>query len=166
MDKIHRVGAIAEDNRRPPGGDGLHPSNEHFRVRAEDIHPRPVHVEIPQRDVLEPVHLVEAAKQAFIEELRGAVERPVRVGMMRLEDRKCCGQAVHRRRRSGNDLPYSGAGGRFEHVEGAVDENVFCKARLFGALRDADGGLVEDEAHASHRTGHIPAIAHVALDNP
>ena len=82
-DEVHRLGAVAEDQRRLARVDPLHPADEHLGVHAVDVHPRAVHVEVAQRDVVEAVHVVEAAQQALVEDLRRAVERPVGVRVVR-----------------------------------------------------------------------------------
>ena len=62
VDEVHRLLSVAEDQRRLPVGDALHPADEHLGVEAVDVHPRPVDVEVAQRHVVEPVHRPEAAQ--------------------------------------------------------------------------------------------------------
>ena len=74
--------AVAEDHRRLAGRDALHPADEHFGVGAVHVHARSVDVEVAQRDVVQSVHVGEAAQQPFVERLGGAVDRAVVVRMM------------------------------------------------------------------------------------
>ena len=164
-DEVHRLRAVAEDQRRLAGGDALHPADEHLGVDAVDVHPRAVDVEVAQRDVVEAAHRVEAAQQALVEDLGGAVERVVGVGVVVLGGREVLGQAVDRGRRGGDDLADVRVDGRLEHVEGAVDEHLEREPRLLGALRDAQRGLVEDDVDAARELAHERAVADVALDD-
>ena len=75
VDEVHRLRPVAEDQRRLPGGDALHPAHEHLGVDAVDVHPRAVDVEVAQRHVVEAVHLVEAAEHPLVEDLGRAVDR-------------------------------------------------------------------------------------------
>ena len=50
-----------------PGVDPLHPADQHLGVLAVDVHPRAVDVEVAQRHVVEPVHVVEGAQQPLVE---------------------------------------------------------------------------------------------------
>ena len=79
VDEVHRLQAVAEDERRLAGLDALHPAHEHLGVEAVDVHPRAVGVEVAQRDVVEVRHRLEAAQQALVEDLGRAVERVVGV---------------------------------------------------------------------------------------
>ena len=90
-----------------PGGDALHPAHEHLGVDAVDVHPRAVDVEVAQRDVVEPVHRVEAAQQALVEGLGGAVEGVVGVGVVALVGRELLGEAVDRGRGRGDELAHA-----------------------------------------------------------
>ena len=49
VDEVHRLLAVAEDQRRLAGGDALHPADQHFGVLAVDVHARAVDVEVAQR---------------------------------------------------------------------------------------------------------------------
>ena len=49
VDEVHRLRAVAEDQRRLAGGDALHPADEHLGVGAVDVHARAVDVEVAQR---------------------------------------------------------------------------------------------------------------------
>ena len=105
--EVHRLRAVAEDQRRLAGGDALHPAHEHLGVDAVDVHPRAVDVEVAQRDVVEAVHRVERAQQALVEDLGGAVERVVVVRVVVLGRREVLGEAVDRRRRRGDELAHA-----------------------------------------------------------
>jgi len=65
--------------------------------------------------------------------------------------RERLGQAIDRRRRRGDDAADIGLDRRLEDVEAAVDEDLVRQARLLRALRDPDGGEVEDGVDASIR---------------
>jgi len=52
-------------------------------LEAVYVHPRAIHVEVPQGDVVQPVHGMEAAQHALVERLRRAVERVVVVRVVR-----------------------------------------------------------------------------------
>src|SRR5580765_2926530 len=165
MGKVHRVGSVPEDLRRLPGGDRLHPSDEYLGVGAEHVHPPPVHVEIPQPDVVETVHVIEAAQQPFVEELCGAVDGSVRVGMVRLDGWKCLSESVDRSGRRRDHLADLGADRRLQHVECAVDEDILRQARIVGAVCDPNGRLMKYDADALHGAGHGVGIADAALDD-
>ena len=51
---------------------------------------------------------------------------------------------------------------RLEHVERAVHEHVLREPGLLGAQRDANGRLMEHEAHAVHRAIDVRLIPHVS----
>ena len=104
VDEVHRLRAVAEDQRRLAGRDPLHPAHEDLGVEAVDVHARAVDVEVAQRDVVEPVHRVQAAQQALVEGLRRAVERVVGVRVVLLGGRELLGEAVDRGRRGRDDL--------------------------------------------------------------
>ena len=53
VDEVHRLRAVAEDQRRAACLDPLHPAHEHLGVDAVDVHPRAVDVEVAKRDVVE-----------------------------------------------------------------------------------------------------------------
>ena len=76
MDDVHRPGAVPKDCRARARRDLLHPSDEDFGVGAVRIHPRPVDIEVPQRDVIEPTHVVEAVLHNAL----GPMQRPIVVG--------------------------------------------------------------------------------------
>ena len=84
--------------------------------------------------------------------------------MVVLGGRERLGQPVDRRRRGGDHLADAGRDGRLDHVEGAVDQHLEREPRLLGALRDADGGLVEDHVDARHEAADTAPVADVALD--
>src|SRR5581483_2223020 len=75
------------------------------------------------------------------------------------------GEAVHRRGRGRHDLRHARGDGRFEHVEGAVDEDVLGDARFFGASRDPNRRLMKDDADAVDGAAHGGRVTHVALDD-
>ena len=102
VDEVHRLAAVAEDQRRLAVGDALHPAHQHLGVQAVHVHARPVDVEVPQRHVVQAVHRVEAAQHALVEALRGAVESVVVVMVVALVGRELLGHAVDRRRRRGD----------------------------------------------------------------
>src|ERR1700730_9187909 len=60
--EVHRLLAVAEYDRRLTSRQPLHPSNEHLGISAMDIHAFPIDVEIPECDVVEPIHIVECAE--------------------------------------------------------------------------------------------------------
>ena len=72
-----------------------------------------------------------------------AVQRAVVVGVVVFAGGEHLGEPVDRRRRRGDDLAHVRVRRRFDDVERAVDEHLEPEARVFGDLRDADGGLVE-----------------------
>ena len=80
--------AVAEDERRLPRLDPLHPPDQDLGVQAVDIHPRAVHVEVAQRDVVQAAHGVEAAQQALVEGLGRPVQGVVGVGVVALRSRE------------------------------------------------------------------------------
>ena len=139
-----------------PGVDALHPADQHLGVEAVDVHPRAVHVEVAQRDVVQAVHGVEAAQHALVERLGRAVEGVVVVRVVALGGRELLGQPVHRRRRRGDHLaaPRASAAASSD-VEGAVDQHLVGQPRLLGALGDADRGEVEDQVGA-RRSARAP----------
>ena len=165
VDEVHRLGAVAEDQRRRALRDPLHPADQDLRVDAVDVHPRPVDVEVAERHVVEAVHGVEAAEQPLVEHLRRAVQRVVGIGVVRLRGRERLGQPVDRRRRRGDDLGDLVAHGGLEHVVGAVDHHVLGQPGLLRALRDADGRLVEDDVDALGQLVDERAIADVSVDH-
>ena len=98
VDKIHRLLAVAENNRRLSRLQSFHPADQHFRVASMDIHSVAIDVEIPECDVIKPVHIIECTKQAFVEGFRSAVERPVAVRVVPLGRRKLFSHSVDRSR--------------------------------------------------------------------
>jgi hypothetical protein len=163
VDEVHRLRAVAEYEQRAALGDPLHPAHEHLGVDAVDVHPRAVDVEVAEGHVVEAVHRMEAAQEAFVEGLRRAVERVVCVRVVRLGGGEALGQAVDRGRRCGNHLVHAGLDGGLDDVEGAVDEHLDGQPGVLRALRDADCRLVEDHVDV---LGHVPnqrSIADVAL---
>src|SRR5215467_133864 len=163
--EVHRLRAVAEDRWRTPALDGIHPANHHFGVGAVDVHPRPVHVEGPKRDVVEVVHVVEAAEQRLIEQLCCAVERAVVVRVMRLPRGKLFGQSVHRRRRSRHHFRDALLDRGFKDIEGPVDEDVLGHPRVVRALGDADRRLMKYVRDPRHGTRNIAAAAEVGFDD-
>src|SRR5690606_6266933 len=129
------------------------------------IHARAIDVEIAQGDVFEAVHLVETAQEGFVIDLGGAVDGAVVVGMVLFGGGVNVGGAQHRGGGGGDDFLNAGVHCGFEHVEGAGGENVMGKTRFFGALGDADCGLVEENVDAGHGLGDFGSVADVALDN-
>ena len=85
--------------------------------------------------------------------------------MVALGGGELLGQPVDRRGRGGDDLLDARGHRGLEHVEGAVDQHVHRQPRLFGALRDADGGLMEHDVDALHHLVDQPPVADVALDD-
>src|ERR1700738_1033911 len=96
IDESYRLLAVAEDNRRLARFQALHPPDQHFGVASVDIHAIAIDGEISEGNIIEPVHLIERAKQAFVESLRGAVECPVVIGTLPLCRRKLLGHSVDR----------------------------------------------------------------------
>ena len=78
----------------------------------------------------------------------------------------CVGEAVDRGRGRGDDLPHPRRRRRLDDVVGAVDQDFKGEPRLRRALRDPDGGEVEDQVGAAHQLGDKRAIPDVALDEP
>ena len=81
---------------RLTGFQSFHPSDQHFRVSAVDIHPRSVDVEISKCDIIETLHIVESAKQSFVKSLRCAVEGPIVIRVVILGRRKLFRHAIDR----------------------------------------------------------------------
>ena len=131
-----------------------------------DVHPRPVHVEVAQRDVVEAAHRVEAAQQALVEGLGRAVERVVGVRVMAFGGGELFREPVHRCRRRGDDLADARVRGGLDDLVGAVNEDLKSEPRLRGALGDPDGRLVEHQVDPGHESGHQRAVPDVALDDP
>ena len=69
IDEVHGLQAVAEDDRRLAARDALHPADQHLGVAAVDVHARPVDVEVAQRDVVQPVHVVEGAQSPSLKTL-------------------------------------------------------------------------------------------------
>ena len=148
--------AVAEDQRRLPVGDPLHPPDQHLGVEPVDVHARAVDVEVAQHHVVEPVHGPEAAQHAL-------VERP----WPPRRTCRCCRGGGARSVGNSSARPYTDAdeaattlrhlavGGRLQDVERAVDQHLEGQPGLLGALGDPDGGLVEDQVLAA-RSGRGP----------
>ncbi len=96
MHEIHRLESIAEYGGTHSGIDAFHPSDQYLCVLPMNIHPRPVHIEIAQRDVWQAIHVVETAEQSLVKGLRCTVQRAIIVGMMALLDRKVLRHAIYR----------------------------------------------------------------------
>jgi hypothetical protein len=73
MHEIHGLLAVAENNRRLPSRNSLHPADQDLGIASMQVHPFAVDVEIAKRHVVELVHVVEGAQQSFVEGLGGAV---------------------------------------------------------------------------------------------
>src|SRR4051812_47919164 len=87
MDEVHRLLAIAEDNRRLPGFQALHPPNQNLGVAPMDIHPISVDIEVSESDVIEPMRVIERPQQSLVERLGSTIERSVVVGVLPLRRR-------------------------------------------------------------------------------
>ena len=164
-DEVHRLGAVTEDERRLPRLDPLHPPDQHLGVEAVDVHPRAVHVEVTQGDVVEAAHCVETAEQAFVEGLGRAVEGVVRVRVVPLSCGEPRGEPVHRGRRRGDHLADTCVRRRLDDFIGAVDEDLEGEPGLLSALRDPYGRLMEDQVHPRHDIGDLAAIPDISLDD-
>ena len=147
-----------------PGFQPLHPADQHFGVAAVDVHAVAVDVEISEGDVVEPVHVVEGAKQPFVEGLGGPVEGAVVVRILPLRRRKLLGHAVHRCRGCGDDLLDVVLDAQFEQIEGRVHHDFHGQARLGGAMGDAQCSLMKDDIGSLHQRRHQLAVADIALD--
>ncbi len=165
VDEVHRLAAVAEDQRRLARGDALHPAHEHLGVDAVDVHPRSVHVEVAQGHVVEAVHRVVAAEGALEEHLQRAVQRGVRVGVVVFLGGEVGGLAVDRGRRRGDDLVDLACDRGVEHVHRAAAQDVEREARILGALGDADRGLVEHDVDAAGGVHHHRRVAEIAFDH-
>ena len=108
---------------------------------------------------------MKAAEQPFVEYLGRAVERAVVVGVVALGGGEPVGHAVDRGRGSRHDLGDLGLHGLLCHVERAIDQDFEGQTRILGALRDADGGLMEDDVDTLHDFGEELAVADVAFDH-
>ena len=108
---------------------------------------------------------MKAAQQAFVERLRGAIQRAVVVRVVRFGRRKQVGHPVDRCRRGRHDSTHVRLDGRFEHVERAGREDVHREARLVRAERDSDRRLMEDQPDTLHRCGDGLPVANVAVDD-
>src|SRR5439155_9936058 len=75
VDEIHGLFTITQNERGLTSRNALHPANQNLGIRAIDVHARPVNVKVPESDVAETVHFVEAAEQAFVENLCCTIER-------------------------------------------------------------------------------------------
>ena len=143
VDKIHRLGAVAKDQRAFAGRDALHPADQDLGIGAKNIHARPVDIEVSQGDVIQPGHIVKTAQQTFVEDFGGAVQGAVAVGVMVFGGGEFAGQAVYGCAGCGNDTANSCLQGGLEHVIRAVHQDLQRQARFFGALGDTDGSLVK-----------------------
>ena len=93
--EIHRLSAVAENQARFAGGEALHPADHDLRVDAECVHPRTVHIEVAQRDIVQSVHFVEAAQQPLAVTLRRAINRTIAVAVVMFRRRELFGLAVN-----------------------------------------------------------------------
>ena len=109
---------------------------------------------------------MEAAQQALVEGLRGAVERVVRVGVVGLVRGERLGEAVDRCRGCGHDPAHALPQGGLDHVVGPVDHHFEGESRFLRALRDPHRRLVEDDIDPTRQLGDELAVADVALDQP
>ena len=162
-DEVHRGRPVAVDLGTLVVVDAVEPADEHLGVGAGHVHPRAVHVEVPQPDARQAVHLVEAAGDAFVHDLGGAVERAIVIRVVLLVGRKRVRAAVDAGRGGVHDLLDLVGDGGLEDVERAHDQHVHALAGLLGAERDADGGLVEDVVTAGDGVADRGAVADVAL---
>src|SRR6185437_10957522 len=110
-DEIHRLGAIAENQTGLSVRQSLHPADQDFCISAVNIHPRAIYIEISQRDIVQPVHLVETPQQSFVKEFCGAVNRPIIVAMMGFLGREVLCQPVNRGGRSCDDFLHASRNG-------------------------------------------------------
>ncbi len=167
VDEVHRLGPVAEDQRRLSGGDPLHPADEHLGVPAVHVHPGPVHVEVAQRDVVQAGHGVEGAQQALVEDLGRPVQGVVVVRVVVLGRREDLGEAVDGGGGRGDHLADADLGGRLDHVEGAVHHDLQGEPGLGGALGDPDRGQVEEQVGARvEELAQQGAVADVAVHHP
>src|SRR4029453_5672702 len=93
-DEVHCLSPVAEDDRRFAGLDALHPSDEHLGVEPMDVHPRPVYVEVAQREIVQAIHPVKTAEHAFVEDLGCPIERVVSPRGVQLRRRELCRKSV------------------------------------------------------------------------
>ena len=86
--------------------------------------------------------------------------------MLGFRSRKLIGQTVDRGRGRRDHFLDLGRDRRFQHVERAVRQHLQGQPRLFGALRDADGGLVEDDVDSPHGLRQRGGVANIPVDDP
>ena len=65
----------------------------------------------------------------------------------------------------GDHLAHLCGHGGFEHVEGAGGQHIMGEARTFGALGDADGGLMEHDIDTGHGFSQQLGIANITGDD-
>ncbi len=162
IDEVHRLEAVAKDQRRLATVNAVHPADHHLGIHAVDVHARAVDVEVAQRGVGQPVHFVEAAQHMFEANLVRAVERAVVEGVI-LVHRQVAGLTVDRGARGGDHFLDTRRHGRFEDVERAVHHDSVRLAWRLRALRDTQRRLVIDVVHALHAVGDELAVADVAF---
>ncbi len=165
IDEVHRLHAVAEDQRCFTGGNAFHPAYQHLGIDAIDVHSRAVNVEITQRDVRQSVHLVETAQQAFVKRFRSTVNRAIRVWVVPFISGKVVCQTIHGSRRSRDDFLDARVYRSFENVVRSVCEYFERKARLFGALSYANRRLVKDQVDLIDGASQRGSVADVALAN-
>src|SRR5581483_6361927 len=47
-DKVHALAAVAKDEARKTGGEPAHPTDQHLRIDAMDVHSWAAHIEVPE----------------------------------------------------------------------------------------------------------------------
>src|SRR5439155_12658954 len=141
--EVHGMASIAIDERRLPAYDALHPSHEDLYMGASYVHAWTVDIEIAERDVVEAIFVVEAPKQAFFEHLGCAVQGSTAVRMMILTRRESLGHPVHRSRRRGDDLGYSGSLRGLDNVERPIDHDFKREPRIPCTVGKPYRGLME-----------------------
>ena len=154
--------AVAEDDGRQACRDPLDPAHEHLGIDAVDVHPRPVHVEVAERHVVEARGGPKAAEHPFTEGLGHAVCRVVVVRVVPLAGRELLGHAVHRGGGGRHDLANPGGNRGVDHLERAAGEHLERESRVLGALRDPHRRLVEHDIGALHQPVEQGAVADIA----
>ena len=164
MDHVHGLQAVAEDDRRLAAREAFHPTHQDLGVAAVDVHARAIDVEVAQRDVVQPVHIVEGAVEPLVEGLGRAVERAVVVGMLCLGGGELVRHAIDRGGGGGDQLSDVRGEAQFHEIIGRRDHHLEGGAWFLRALRDAQRGLVEDGIAASDERLHRRRVPDIALD--
>src|SRR5262249_15634018 len=147
-----------------PGGNSIHPADQHLSVDAARVHARPVNVEIAQSHIVEPVHFLEAAQQTFVKDFRGTIYGAIVVGVMVFTGGKLFGHSIHGGRRGRHQAPHVFFDACLQNVESTFAHDLEGEARIFGTLRDTDCRLVKYQIDAASQFSDQGRISDVAFD--